>query len=315
MENLLPLLAAATLSIGILLLFLGISSVSSSTTTIQERLAEYGTRPMTLEELELSQPFSERIIKPMLKGLAQTMAKFTPKSMTKRVAEKLELAGNPYNWSPTEFLGVRVLAGLLLGGAGFLLMSLGKAGFARALGIGLLLTLLGFNLPTIWLGRKIKSRQKEIIKSFPDALDLITISVEAGLGFDAALARVADKWDNELAKEFARVLGEMRVGKPRHQALRDMAARTGVPEISNFVAAVIQADQLGVSIAKVMRIQSEQMRIRRRQRAEELAQQAPIKMIIPLVLLVFPSIFIILLGPSMIQLKNSPIFKGLFGGG
>ncbi|HDN80393.1 MAG TPA: type II secretion system F family protein, partial [Chloroflexi bacterium] len=147
----------------------------------------------------------------------------------------------------------------------------------------------------------------------PDALDLITISVEAGLGFDAALARVAEKWDNELSREFARALGEMRVGRPRHEALRDMAARAGIPEVANFVAAVIQADQLGVSIAKVMRVQSEQMRIRRRQKAEELAHKAPIKMIVPLVVLVFPSILIILLGPALISIKNSAIFKGLFG--
>lgn len=312
MGNFLPLLAAITFSVSILLVFIGIYSVSSSTSTIQERLAEYGTRPMTLEELELSQPFRERVIKPMLQGLAKSLARFTPQSMTNRIAEKLELAGNPYNWSPTEFLGVRVLAGLFLGVFGFLLISLGKAGIPRALGISVLLGLLGFNLPTIWLGSKIKSRQKEILKTFPDALDLITISVEAGLGFDAAIARVAEKWDNELAKEFSRALGEMRVGKSRHQALRDMAARTGVPEVANFVAAVIQADQLGASIAKVMRIQSEQMRIRRRQRAEELAQQAPIKMMIPLVFLVFPAILAVLLGPALIQLKNTPIFS-LFG--
>ncbi|RLC82491.1 MAG: type II secretion system F family protein [Chloroflexi bacterium] len=313
MDNLIPLLAAVGFSLSILLLFVGISSISSSTATIQERLAEYGTRPMTLEEIELSQPFSERVIKPMLKGVAKSMARFTPQSMLRNTAEKLELAGSPYNWSAAEFLGLRVFAGLLLALIGFLLMSMGKAKLSYALGLSLILGLLGFNLPVIWLGAKIRSRRKEILRALPDALDLITISVEAGLGFDAALARVAEKWDNELSREFARALGEMRVGRPRHEALRDMAARAGIPEVANFVAAVIQADQLGVSIAKVMRVQSEQMRIRRRQKAEELAHKAPIKMIVPLVVLVFPSILIILLGPALISIKNSAIFKGLFG--
>ncbi len=313
--ELMALLAAFVLALGILLVFVGISSLVSSTSAIQERLAEYGTRPMTLEEIELSQPFSERVIKPMLAGLARTLSRFTPQSMIQNTALKLEQAGNPYNWTPAEFLGIRVLAGIVLGAVSFLLLNMTAAGAVRALGMSTLFILLGFNLPVIWLGSKIRSRKKEILKSFPDALDLITISVEAGLGFDAALARVAEKWDNAIAQEFARVLGEMRVGRPRHEALRDMAKRTGLPEINNFVAAIIQANQLGVSIANVMRIQSEQMRIRRRQRAEELAQQAPIKMIIPLVLFIFPSVLIVLLGPALIQLKNSPVFSAVLGGG
>jgi len=147
-------------------------------------------------------------------------------------------------------------------------------------------------------------------RALPDALDLLTISVEAGLGFDAAMAKVAEKSDNELSRAFARVNAEVRLGKLRRDALRDMAQRAGVQDISNFIAAVIQADQLGVSLSKVLRVQSEQMRVRRRQRAEELANQAPIKMLFPLVFLIFPSIFIVLLGPAVIQIQKS----GLFGG-
>jgi len=142
----------------------------------------------------------------------------------------------------------------------------------------------------------------------PDALDLLTICVEAGLGFDAAMAKVSEKWDNELSMAFARTIREVQLGKLRREALRDMADRIGLPEMTSFVAAVIQSEQLGVSMAKVLRIQSEQMRIKRRQLAEEAAHKAPIKMIIPMAFLTFPSIMIVLLTPAILRLVKN--FKG-----
>jgi tight adherence protein C len=169
--------------------------------------------------------------------------------------------------------------------------------------------LVGFILPGVWLGRRIARRKDEIVKTLPDALDLLTISVEAGLPFDGAMQRVAEKWDNELSRGFGRALNEMRVGKTRRDALRAMASRMGVPDITSFVAALVQADQLGISIAKVLRIQSEQMRIKRRQRAEEKAQQAPIKMLIPMTFLIFPTILIVILGPALLILKDSPVLQ------
>jgi tight adherence protein C len=161
--------------------------------------------------------------------------------------------------------------------------------------------ILGYYLPVFWLNSKIRTRQHDIQKALPDALDLLTISVEAGLGFDAAMVKVTEKEDNELSRAFGRVSAEIRLGKIRREALRDMANRCDVPDMTNFIAAVIQADQLGVSLSKILRIQSEQMRVKRRQRAEELANQAPVKMVIPLVFLVFPSILIVLLGPAVLQ--------------
>ncbi|MFQ6001963.1 MAG: type II secretion system F family protein, partial [Anaerolineae bacterium] len=152
----------------------------------------------------------------------------------------------------------------------------------------------------------------EILKALPDALDLLTITVEAGLGFDGAMNKVTEKWDNELSWAFARFIAETRMGKGRRAALRDMADRAEVPELTSFIAAVIQADQLGVSIARVLRIQSEQMRIRRRQRAEELAQQAPIKMMIPLTFLIFPAILVVLLGPALPKLRDVFVTGGIF---
>jgi len=272
------------------------------TTTIEDRLAEFGTleRPPTLEELELSQPFSERVLLPLITGLAEFVMRFSPAQGREALQHKLDLAGNPYEM--TRFVGTRVLAALLFCGLGVVLSFTARSlpTIQRILmpivGAGL-----GYFLPVLSLGSKISRRQKEIVKSLPDALDLLTICVEAGLGFDMAMQRVAEKWDDELSIAFNRVIQELQLGKLRREALRDMADRMDVRDVSTFVAAIIQADQLGVSIARVLRIQSDQMRLRRRQRAEELASQAGIKMLPAIAFLIFPSIFIILMGPAVIQ--------------
>jgi tight adherence protein C len=164
----------------------------------------------------------------------------------------------------------------------------------------------------MWLSSKIKRRQDNIWKALPDALDLLTICVEAGLGFDMAMGKVYEKWENELAIAFGRVLREIQLGKLRREALRDMAARMDVPDVTAFVAAIIQADQLGVSMAKLLRVQSDQMRTKRRQRAQEKAHQAPVKMMLPMVFLIFPSLWIVLLGPSAIILFGSSEVNAVF---
>ncbi|MGQ9516523.1 MAG: type II secretion system F family protein [Anaerolineae bacterium] len=310
MAGLLPLIIAMAIGLSIILIFVGIS-MPRPADQIQERLVEYGGRPLTLEEIELSQPFSERIIKPLIRGMANLVLRLAPSRNMETLQRKLEMAGRPNNWTPAEFMGVRALAGVLLGIMGFMLMTLAKANIGPKLMIGIAMAGLGYYLPTAWLGSKIKQRQQNIIKALPDALDLLTISVEAGLGFDAALAKVTEKWDNELTQEFMRVIAEMRVGKKRRDALRDMAARVDVPDVTTFVAAIVQAEQLGVSIAKVLRIQSEQMRIKRRQRAEELARKAPLKMMFPLVFLIFPAIWIVLMGPAILIVKNSGVIGNL----
>src|SRR5512143_3678312 len=166
-------------------------------------------------------------------------------------------------------------------------------------------TILGFFFPQLWLQSVINRRQQNVRRAMPDALDLLTICVEAGLGFDAAMSKVAEKWEHDLSMAFMRTIREIQLGKTRRDALRDMADRLGIPEMTSFVAAVIQSEILGVSLAKVLRIQSDQMRIKRRQRAEEEAHKAPIKMILPMGLLTFPSIMLILLTPAGIQLSRS----------
>jgi tight adherence protein C len=216
-----------------------------------------------------------------------------------KTRQQIVLAGNPYNMGTSEFTAARIMASGVLAGVTFLITILLGAAPLNMILYSAVLAVVGFVLPSFWLGRRVKARQKVILKTLPDAIDLMTISVEAGLAFDGAMQRVADKWDNALAREFQRAISEMRVGKAKRDALHELVLRTGVPDLSTFVASIIQADQLGVSIAKVLRIQSEQMRIRRRQRAEEQAHKAPILMMIPMVFLIFPATYIVILGPAV----------------
>jgi tight adherence protein C len=297
----------AMVFLAVMLIVLGIASPRPAD-QVEARLLEYGGRPVSLEELELAQPFSDRVIVPLIQASAQFVARFTPQRSLEATAHKLELAGNPNNWTATEFLGIRGLAGLLLGALTFSLMLLTEANVGQRLLFTVAMSVLGFFLPVVWLGSRIRRRQDEIVKTLPDVLDLLCISVEAGLPFDGAMQRVAEKWENELSRGFARLLNEMRVGKSRKEALRDLADRMDVPDVTSFIAALIQADQLGISIAKVLRIQSEQMRIKRRQRAEEKAQKAPVKMLFPMTFLIFPTILIVILGPAALVLKESPVF-------
>jgi tight adherence protein C len=297
----------AMVFLAVLLIVLGIASPRPAD-QVEARLMEYGGRQLTLEEIELAQPFRVRVIVPLVQASAQFVSRFTPQRSLEATRHKLELAGNPNNWTATEFLGIRGLAGLVLAILTLSLMLLTDSNVGQRLLFTLVMGVLGFFLPVVWLGARIQRRQDEIVKTLPDVLDLLTISVEAGLPFDGAMQRVAEKWDNELSRAFARLLNEMRVGQARKDALRDLAARMDVPDVTSFVAALIQADQLGISIAKVLRIQSEQMRIKRRQRAEEKAQKAPVKMLFPMTFLIFPTILIVILGPAALVLKESPIF-------
>jgi tight adherence protein C len=308
MPPLLILLVVA-MGVGVVGLIIAGLASSSSSDEVALRLEEFASRstPVTLEEIELSQPFSQRVIRPILEGLAGFVTRFAPSNALENAAHQLELAGRPYNWGPTEYFGVRALTSLMLAVFAFLLLTVSGRPFTTRI-IGTLIGLaLGYILPAMWLRSRIRRRQDEVVRALPDALDLLTICVEAGLGFDAAMAKVAEKWENELSAAFGRVIQEIQLGKLRREALREMEHNLEVHDITSFVAAVIQADQLGVSMAKVMRIQSEQMRIRRRQRAEEKAHQAPVKMLFPLVFLIFPAIYIVLLGPAVLVVMGSGV--------
>lgn len=302
------IIAIAVGAVLVILIIIGLTSRKPAD-SLQARLAEYSMRetPATLEEIELSQPFRERILAPTVQRAASFITRFTPANTLESTRHKLDLAGNPNNWTPSEFFGIRAIASVVLGGLIFLLLTVTKAETGALLGMTALFTVLGFVLPGLWLGGKIRSRKANVIKALPDALDLLTICVEAGLGFDQAMQKVSEKWDNELSRTFGRVLHEIRLGKTRREALRDAAQRLDVGDVTSFVAAVIQSEQLGVSIAKVLRIQSDQMRVRRRQRAEEKAHQAPVKMLFPMVFLIFPAIWVVLLGPAILQVMSTDL--------
>jgi tight adherence protein C len=283
---------------------------------LESRLAEFAAtgEAVTLEEIEMSQPLAERIFFPMARRIGEMALRFTPQNAIQQTNHKLEMAGNPRGLDPTLFWAFR-LGGIGLGILMFFLATIAPEGsFMKGRGLlyGIPAAVLGFYLPELWLRSKIGRRQDSIRKQLPDALDLLTICVEAGLGFDAAMAKVNEKWDNELAHAFGRVIREIQLGKLRREALRDMADRAGVPEMTSFVAAVIQSEQLGVSMRKVLRIQADQMRIKRRQRAEEEAHKAPIKMLIPMALLIFPTICIVLMTPAVLMLLRSAL-SGILG--
>lgn len=280
---------------------------------LMARLAEFSERGETvsLEDLELSQPFSERIIIPILRAIGDLSARFTPQKLIEQTELKMELAGNPVKIDAATFLASRFVVAVLFGGFLTLIFVISPPAWSmgRRILVVLLFTVLGFAFPQLWLQSKIDRRQDEIRKAMPDALDLLTICVEAGLGFDAAMSKVSEKWENQLSLGFARAIREVQLGKTRREALRVMADRMGIPEMTSFIAAVIQSEMLGVSMAKVLRIQSDQMRMKRRQRAEEAAHQAPIKMLIPMVVFIFPTIMIILMVPAAFQII------GVLGGG
>ena len=298
-----PILIAALAAGAILLIIIGLAG-SPPVDPVQARLTQLGTmQAKNLEELELQQPFVERTLRPLANRLSGSMSRVTSSNFTETTGKRLALAGNPGDMRVADWLGIKAI-GAAVGAILFFVLFAIVNPLKMPFVIGLLMipvgALFGYTAPEFWLGGRVKKRQKAILMMIPDALDLLTISVRAGLGFDAALGKVTEKLQGPLSDEFRRALAEVRVGKARRDALRDIVARTEVTLLTNFIGAIIQAEQLGVSISKVLQVQSEQLRIERRQRAEEQAAKAPIKMLFPLVGCIFPSLFIVILGPAII---------------
>jgi tight adherence protein C len=280
-----------------------------------EEATQRGDVVTSLEQIEMQQPFTQRVLVPFLQRIGELSTSFTPQKGREDTTRKLEIAGNPGRIDAATFLASRFIVAIFFGGILLMvgLFSPNPWPLGQTFLVVLVFTLLGFFFPQLWLQSRINSRQKEIRKAMPDALDLLTICVEAGLGFEAAMSKVSEKWENQLSLALLRAIREIQLGKARRDAMRDMADRIGLPEMTSFVAAIIQSEILGVSLARVLRIQSDQMRVRRRQLAEEQAHQAPVKMILPLAFLIFPSIFIILLTPAGIQIQRSFTGAGLGG--
>ncbi len=289
---------------GAILLILYSVIGNSPVDPVQARLTQLGTmQAKNLEELELQAPFVERTIRPLIGRLSGSVSRLTSSNFTEQTEKRLALAGNPGEMRVADWLGIKAI-GAIIGGIlfFFLFAVVGVLGFPFLVGVllGGVGVAFGYTIPEFWLGGRVRKRQHAILLAIPDALDLLTISVRAGLGFDSALGKVVEKLPGPLTDEFRRALAEVRVGRQRREALRDIVARTEVPPLTNFIGAIIQAEQLGVSISKVLQVQSEQLRIERRQRAEESAAKAPIKMLFPLVGCIFPSLFIVILGPALI---------------
>ena len=310
MGTILPIVIAAAAAFAILLIALGLAG-GSSVDPVQARLTQLGTmQAKNLEEIELQQPFLDRTLRPLVNRFSGGISRVSSASFSATTEKRLALAGNPGELRVADWLGIKAISSVVFAILFFLLFNfLLGTGFVIALLIGVAGIAFGYIAPEFWLGRRVRARQHAILLQIPDALDLLTISVRAGLGFDAALGKVVEKMSGPLTDEFRRALAEVRMGKARRDALRDIVPRTDVGPLTNFIGAIIQAEQLGVSISKVLQVQSEQLRIERRQRAEEMANKAPIKMLFPLVGCIFPSLFVVILGPAIIL-----IIKNLAGG-
>ncbi len=312
--------AAVLVLLGISLALAGLCLPLVGPDEVTKRLQSIGAgrRPRSLEELELEQPFSERVLKPLMRWLSAPIARLAERrqqfkqreGLLVAVQKRLMLAGSPNDWTPAEWIGLKVVVATGLAVVA-VLVSVAWGRTSLAIPVAMFAAAIGLALPELWLTARIKARQQEITRALPDAMDLLVISVEAGLGFDAALARLVAKSDNALTREFARAMTEVRLGRPRREALRDIVSRTEVPDLAQFISAIVQAEQLGVSIAKVLSVQAEQLRIARRQRAEELAHQAPVKMLLPLAVFIFPALCLVLLGPMWPTMANSPGGAGI----
>lgn len=273
-------------------------------TEVRERLRKVtGTETMDSRREELDRSLWERIARPVLSSLAYLTRKMMPSGWQESLEPLIIKAGNPGNLTANEFAGIKILLAvappLMIYGSGLLTQSRSKMFLLLAM-----ILLAGWKAPDYYLKRRIEERRRAMDRSLPDVLDLLTVSVEAGLGFDGAMAKVAEKDSGPVAVEFRRVLQEIKVGNSRREALRDMANRCASEDITTFANAIIHSDQMGIGIGKTLRGLSEQMRRKRRQQAEEQAMKAPVKMLIPLILFIFPTIFIILLGPAVIQLME-----------
>jgi len=284
-----------------LFLWIGNGVVKAQRATI-DRLGVYGKD--ALREQTLSKPLAERAIAPIVIGLGKVLNRFTPLGYMNKVQHRLMLGGSPGNLDAPSFVVIKVFTTIF----GILLAFFAQRVSGSTLQRIVLLVfplILGFFGPDAWLSRKVDDRRKTMQKALPDVLDLLVISVEAGLGFDSALARVVSTVPGPLSEEFFRMLQETRVGVGRRDAMRHLMDRTDLDELRSFLLAMMQAEAFGVAIARVLRVQADEMRVKRRQRAQEKAFAAPVKIVFPLVFCIFPSLFIVLLGPAAIQISET----------
>jgi tight adherence protein C len=293
----------ATLVMGAVLFFWLALAPAKPNKAVATRLQNLVDRSEIFDAGEMQQSLSNRALKPILHKLLAFFGGLMPQKDMASISEKLTRAGDPGGLTVLDFVGLRIILAAAAAALAFLLLSRNEPFLIQARN-SLVALFLGFMLPKYWLSQKIKQRKTEIQRALPDALDMLTIGVEAGLAFESAMLRVGDQWDNALSQEFRRVVSEMRIGVSRNESLRRMADRVGVEDLSTFVAVLIQSNMLGVSIGQVLHTQADQMRLKRRQYAEEMAHAATVKIVVVLVFFILPSLFIVVLGPAAPRIIN-----------
>jgi tight adherence protein C len=293
--------------LGAVLLGLSRSAMVPATETADDYLRSLDSEDEETDEFRilLAQPFLSRVVRPMTGSLLALLGGVLPRNYRDTMHRKLIRSGLSGQFRAEEIITMQVLGGLVGGLLSALLLALGTVGGGGGIGLAILLPVLGAQLPRSWVDRKVDERVDAIRRDLPDTLDLLAISVEAGVGFEAALGIVCDNFSSPLADEFARTLREMELGLPRREALQNLKRRTEVPELSNFVLTLTQADALGMPVGRVLTTAAGEMRTKRRQWAREKAAKLPVKILFPLVLFIFPSIFIVILGPAASEIMQS----------
>ena len=301
------LLAVSALTgLGLLVFFWALSG--RSTLTVERIRADLVMRPRelpaTVSEVELRRPFADRFLRPPIERLSAWLGQQTPRHLLQRVDARLAMAGSPYGLRASEYLAISYVIGLIMIVAGLAAGIISGGVLAAAVGAAAG-AVVGYLVPTAWLAGIIRRRQRRILNALPDAIDLLTIGVEAGLALDFAMSRLVERMHNPLAEEIDLALKQIRLGRPRAEALEEMATRSGLEELHSLVQSIIQSEQMGVGIAKVLRSQAGDIRTRRRRKVQIAAAQAPLKMLFPMVGCIFPSIWIMLLGPGLLLLVRA----------
>jgi tight adherence protein C len=304
------LLGALLIFAALFAVFAAIGGLTAERTGVNRSLAVLEALTSAPKDMttELEPPFRERVLLPLLARAQGVGRALTPADASQRLRGKLDLAGNPNGWTAERVSAAKVICFVA---ALFLTLVLCLAiglGFVPTLGVVVIASLAGYLAPNFYLYQRAYDRTEQLQRELPDAIDLLTISVESGLGFDAATAQVARNTTGPLSGEFARMLQEMQIGKSRGDALRGLAERTQVPEVRSFVSAMVQADAFGIPVGQVLRVQSSEIRVKRRQWAEEVAQKVPVKILIPMIFCILPCLFLVVLGPAAIEMINN--FKG-----
>ena len=307
MALILLLLALIAIFVAIALVVLSVGTAVLNRKDVVRSLSALEEMQISNEkrQLDLNSPFTDRVITPTLEKFTEWGKQFAPADQANRIRRRLDLAGNPPTWDPNRLVAFKVLG--LIGGLilGLLLGLLFGSGLIAIIGLMIISSLAGYFGPNLALYQVGYNRTQQMAKDLPDALDLLTISVESGMAFDSAVSQVARNTTGPLAEEFFRLLQEMQIGLSRTEAIRAMGERSDIPELRNFASAMVQADRLGIPVANVLRVQAGEMRTKRSQRAEEMAQKVPVKILFPLVFCILPVLFIMILGPAAISIIGS----------